>query len=101
MQTSVRLPMQSSVRCNLCQTGLTVFLHNLSLSGLLFKEGDDVSPTFLIYINCLHRDLSERGQCLHLEDVASLFFVVCTALDLCGGTRWGRHRGLGRKCGGM
>jgi len=55
MQMLVRLTMQSSVRCDLCQSRLTTYLYALSLSDLLFKEGDDVSPTFLICISFLIR----------------------------------------------
>jgi hypothetical protein len=71
MQTLVRLPMQSSGKHDLCQYGLTVFLSQFVPFGLLFKEGDDVSPTFHVYINLLHRDPSGQSQCLHLEDVAT------------------------------
>jgi hypothetical protein len=70
MQTLVRLPMQSSVGRDLCQTGLTVFLCDLSLSGLLFKEGDDVSPTFLIYINS-SSGLERPKSTLHLNNVVA------------------------------
>jgi hypothetical protein len=51
MQMLFILPMHSSVRRDLYQTGLTTCFCNSSLSGLLFMEGDDVSCTFLVFIN--------------------------------------------------
>jgi hypothetical protein len=48
MQTLVSLPMQSIFGRDLCQNGITIYFHNSPLFGLLFKEGDNVSPTFLI-----------------------------------------------------
>jgi hypothetical protein len=51
MKMLFRLSMQSSVGRDLCQTGMTIFPCDLYLSNLLFKGRDNVSPTFLIYIN--------------------------------------------------
>jgi hypothetical protein len=44
MKTLDRLPMQSFVRCNLYQDGLSVCLYAWSFPGLLFMEEDNVQP---------------------------------------------------------
>jgi hypothetical protein len=86
MQMLVRLPMQSSVRRDLCQTRLTIFPCDLSLSGLLFKEGDDVSPTFSIYINCCI-GIGEAQVNSAPKQCGSLPLVVAASLDCYEGTQ--------------
>jgi hypothetical protein len=70
MQTSVRLPMQSAVRCNLCQAGLTVTFCALSLSDLLFMEGDDVQPPSTTLITAFS-GLGKARSTLLLDNVVA------------------------------
>jgi hypothetical protein len=86
MQTLVRLSMQSSVGRDLCQFGLTACLCTLSLTGLLFMGGDDVSPTFLICIN-FYLEIREAQVNSALGQRGDLPLVVAASLDCYEGTQ--------------
>jgi hypothetical protein len=84
MQTLGRLPMQSFVRCNLCQDGLSVHLYAWSFLGLLFMEEDDVQPPSTTTITAslglgmasVNSVLGRRGG----------FSLDAASLDCCEGT---------------
>jgi hypothetical protein len=86
MQTSVRLPMQSAVRRNLCQAGLTVTFCALSLSDLLFMEGDDVQPPSTTLITAFS-GLGKARSTLLLGQRGGLSLATATSLDCYEGVR--------------
>jgi len=86
MQTLVRLPMQSSVEHDLCQFRMTTCLCALSLSNLLFMEGDDVQPPSTTLITAFS-GLGKVQSTLLLGQRGGLSLATATSLDCYEGVR--------------
>jgi hypothetical protein len=86
MQMSSRLPMQSAFRRNLCQAGLTVTSCALSLSNLLFMEGDDVQPLSTTLIKKFS-GLGKAWSIYVLGQHGGLSLVIAASLDCYEGGR--------------
>jgi hypothetical protein len=74
------------VRRNLCQAGLTVTFCALSLSDLLFMEGDDVQPPSTTLITAFS-GLGKAWSTLLLRQCGGLSLATVASLDCYEGVR--------------